>query len=70
MSALRRKADMSSATRYIRFVPIADIQALQEAPNSEEHSNAGQNNSDFENSAQLCIDLNRPAMLLDDDRDD
>ena len=28
MSALPPKADMCSATRYVRFVPIADIAAL------------------------------------------
>ena len=40
-----------------RFVPIADIQRLLGPLNSDEHSSAGQNNPDFGELAELCIDL-------------
>ena len=34
MSALSPKADMCSATRYVRFVPIADIASLHSITSS------------------------------------
>ena len=42
----------------VRFVPIADIEGLSEGRlNSDEHSSAGQDNPDFGELAELCIDL-------------
>ena len=50
MSALPPKVDMCSATRHVRFVPIADI-----GPTSDEHSDAWQDNPDFGELARLRI---------------
>jgi hypothetical protein len=52
MSALPSKADMCSATRDVRFVPIADIGST-----SDEHSDARQNNPDLGELARLGLDL-------------
>ena len=58
-------ADMCGATRHVRFVPIADIGRAQNYLRS--NSRTRQNNPDFGELPRLRIDLNRPAMLLDDD---
>ena len=56
------KADMCSAQAHVRFVPKADI-----GPALDGHSDARQDGPDFGELPRLRIDLNRPAMLLDDD---
>jgi hypothetical protein len=65
MSALPPKADMCSATRYVRFVPKADIRGAFSI--SDEQSGAGQDNPDFGELAELCIDLDGARVLFHDD---
>jgi hypothetical protein len=55
MSALPPKADICSALAHVRFGPIADIRNDYE--HSDKHPSAGQNNPDFGELAELCIDL-------------
>src|SRR4029453_16854298 len=62
MSALPPKADICGAAWHVCFGPIADM-----GPALDEHSDARQDNPDFGELARLRIDLDRPAMLLDDD---
>jgi len=50
--------------------PIADIRPVRLRPSprfGEDNSHTRQNDSDFSELARLGIDLNNPAMLLDDD---
>jgi hypothetical protein len=66
MSALPPKADMCSATRHVRFVPIADMKALQERL-SDEGRSARQDNPDLSELTGLRIDLDGARVLFHDD---
>ena len=59
MSALPPKADMCGALADVRFVPIADIRGPRGSPSrtSEKNTSAGQNNPDFGELVELCIDF-------------
>jgi hypothetical protein len=52
MSALPPKADMCSASAYVRYGPKADI-----GPTSDKYSDARQDNPDLSELARLRIDL-------------
>jgi hypothetical protein len=63
MSALPPIADMCGATRYVRYVPIADIRGwsagvrFQPMRLLRKRLGARQNNRNFGELARLCLDL-------------
>jgi hypothetical protein len=66
MSALPPKAEMCSAQVHVRFVPIADMKALQERL-SDEGRSARQDNPDLSELTGLRIDLDGARVLFHDD---
>ena len=66
MSALPPKADIRSATRYVRFVPIADMKGVWKRF-SDECRSARQDDPDLSELARLRIDLDGARVLFHDD---
>ena len=69
------EADIRTAKRHVRFTPESDIKcdiwnarfgpSTDIPPLSNKRGSARQDNPDLGELARLCIDLNRAAVLLD-----